>query len=353
MLRLAAVAYICFVVHWMICDVRRDHKAVEAVGGLAPVLAKEWQALPAPTVCIASPFDIPELDYTVPPPLEASRGGPCLVHQAQLPDQWKINSRAWKTLAQSVPGCQYVFWSDARLRLLIARYYPWFLTAYDAYPYPIQRVDAARYFILYSYGGLYADLDMLPKPTMAAVLARPTDQFVFDHGMGLGVSNDLMLAPPDHPFAALLLTRLRPNSISLLFPYLTVLSTTGSLFCTVNLDLFNRDLAIKRNKFWAVESRRDGHAPTGRQLVAQRRRYCVSRRLWDCYSPGQYGAAGCFVVQFNLERHNSCFIFLILLFLILHPTPWKPLLATCPAPIGLASGRYYWPVRPCLWVSTP
>jgi len=273
MLRLAAVAYICFVVHWMICDVRRDHKAVEAVGGLAPVLAKEWQALPAPTVCIASPFDIPELDYTVPPPLEASRGGPCLVHQtyksqAQLPDQWKINSRAWKTLAQSVPGCQYVFWSDARLRLLIARYYPWFLTAYAAYPYPIQRVDAARYFILYSYGGLYADLDMLPKPTMAAVLARPTDKFVFDHGMGLGVSNDLMLAPPDHPFAALLLTRLRPNSISLLFPYLTVLSTTGSLFCTVNLDLFNRDLAIKRNKFWAVESRRDGHAPTGRPLVS-------------------------------------------------------------------------------------
>jgi hypothetical protein len=134
MLRLAAVAYICFVVHWMICDVRRDHKAVEAVGGLAPVLAKEWQALPAPLI-------FPSLTTPCHLPLEASRGGPCLVHQtyksqAQLPDQWKINSRAWKTLAQSVPGCQYVFWSDARLRLLIARYYPWVFDGLRRVPVP-------------------------------------------------------------------------------------------------------------------------------------------------------------------------------------------------------------------------
>ena len=31
--------------------------------------------------------------------------------------------------------------------------------AYDRYKYPVQRVDAARYFLMLHYGGIYMDLD--------------------------------------------------------------------------------------------------------------------------------------------------------------------------------------------------
>lgn len=39
------------------------------------------------------------------------------------------------------------------------RRYPWFLETFDGYPYPIQRADAIRYFVLHHFGGIYIDLD--------------------------------------------------------------------------------------------------------------------------------------------------------------------------------------------------
>lgn len=44
-------------------------------------------------------------------------------------------------------------------RDFIATEYPWFLSTYDSYSFPIQRVDTVRYFILRHYGGIYMDLD--------------------------------------------------------------------------------------------------------------------------------------------------------------------------------------------------
>lgn len=50
---------------------------------------------------------------------------------------------------------EHRFWTDDNIRQLIQKQYPWFLDTFDEYPYPIQRVDAGRYFILYHYGGVY------------------------------------------------------------------------------------------------------------------------------------------------------------------------------------------------------
>lgn len=33
------------------------------------------------------------------------------------------------------------------------------MRTYDGYRYPVQRVDAVRYFIMLHYGGIYMDLD--------------------------------------------------------------------------------------------------------------------------------------------------------------------------------------------------
>ena len=53
--------------------------------------------------------------------------------------------------------------SSAHLRLTAcanhACRYPWFLETFDGYPYPIQRADAIRYFVLHHFGGIYIDLD--------------------------------------------------------------------------------------------------------------------------------------------------------------------------------------------------
>lgn len=57
------------------------------------------------------------------------------------------------------PHYAHLLWDDIDNRNFIAKYYPWFLSIYDAYPREIYRADAVRYFFLYQFGGLYADMD--------------------------------------------------------------------------------------------------------------------------------------------------------------------------------------------------
>lgn len=58
------------------------------------------------------------------------------------------------------PTWEYKLWTDEDMYDFIATKYSWFLPTFEAYPESIQRVDAFRYFIIYEYGGLYADLDI-------------------------------------------------------------------------------------------------------------------------------------------------------------------------------------------------
>lgn len=94
---------------------------------------------------------------------------PKIIHQTwkdtTIPDKWKKSEIEWKRHHPLSSGWQYILWTDDDNRNLIKNDFPWFLDIYDNYPYPIQRVDTARYFILYKYGGIYSDLDIYPiKP---------------------------------------------------------------------------------------------------------------------------------------------------------------------------------------------
>jgi len=97
---------------------------------------------------------------------------PRIIHQSYisietLPDRWKMVPAAWK---KTHPDFEYRFWSDEDNRELIRTKYPWFLPVYDGYPNPISRADAARYFVIYTYGGIYADMDIIPLRSLVAPL---------------------------------------------------------------------------------------------------------------------------------------------------------------------------------------
>ncbi|MEP7206434.1 MAG: glycosyltransferase [Casimicrobiaceae bacterium] len=64
-----------------------------------------------------------------------------------------------ESLRRLNPDYAYVLWDDADNRGFIATHHPWFCAIYDAYPREIYRVDAVRYFFLYQFGGVYADMD--------------------------------------------------------------------------------------------------------------------------------------------------------------------------------------------------
>jgi len=64
-----------------------------------------------------------------------------------------------ETWRSNNPDYEYVLWDDADNRRFVAEKFSWFLPTYDGYDAEIKRADAIRYMFLYTYGGIYADLD--------------------------------------------------------------------------------------------------------------------------------------------------------------------------------------------------
>ena len=72
-----------------------------------------------------------------------------------LPKQFAYWSETWK----KHNDYEYILWDDAENRAFVAANFDWFLPTYDGYDAGIKRADAIRYMFLYTYGGIYADLD--------------------------------------------------------------------------------------------------------------------------------------------------------------------------------------------------
>ena len=93
----------------------------------------------------------------------SSTGIPRILHQiwyqgeAQMPDKFRRFSEGWRA---NHPDWSFHLWNETTMRAFMAENYPWFLPVYDGYPFNIQRIDAVRYFILNTMGGVYVDADI-------------------------------------------------------------------------------------------------------------------------------------------------------------------------------------------------
>jgi inositol phosphorylceramide mannosyltransferase catalytic subunit len=101
------------------------------------------------------------------------------------------------------------------------------LRTYDRYRYPVQRVDAVRYFLLLHYGGIYLDLDNGCKGDLTPLLYYP--MWITDPGRG-ALSNNILASRPHHPFWARLTHSLIPWSYDWFFPYATISYASGQWF---------------------------------------------------------------------------------------------------------------------------
>lgn len=166
---------------------------------------------------------------------------PRLVHQTwkdhDVPARWRGSHAAWAaSWGEDVPFT-LLLWSDAALEDFVDRFFPWFLPQYRAYGVHIQRVDAARYFLLYAMGGIYADLDVgfrrssRWRDVLRSELTLPTTEPV-------GLSNDFMAGTPGHPFFGVLCRRLLSPLASphwIYTRFFTVMFSTGPSFVSTQL----------------------------------------------------------------------------------------------------------------------
>lgn len=124
---------------------------------------------------------------------------PRIIHQTwrdhhTMPTSWQQASNSCRHLHRDY---EYRFWSDDDARRLIARTYPQLLSTFDAYPYDIQRADVIRLVVLYTFGGIYLDLDIICLQSLDHLRRFP---FVLPRTRPVGLSNDFIIAHPKHPF---------------------------------------------------------------------------------------------------------------------------------------------------------
>ncbi|PVH16934.1 uncharacterized protein CXQ87_004492 [Candidozyma duobushaemuli] len=163
---------------------------------------------------------------------------PKIIHQTykdeHIPKLWQPGQKA---CVEMHPDYQYILWTDDTARQFIAQEFPWFLSTWDSYPYPIQRADAIRYFALAHYGGIYIDLDDGCVRRLDPLLTVPA--FV-RQTVPTGISNDVMGAVPKHPFFIKVLDSLQKYKRNWLVPYITIMFSTGPLFLSVMLQQYKR-----------------------------------------------------------------------------------------------------------------
>lgn len=123
---------------------------------------------------------------------------PRVLHQIwntrEVPQRWAGFRDSW---AAHHPGWELRLWTGDDHRRLIRERYSWFAPVYEGFERDIQRVDAAKYFILFECGGIYADLDCeclgSVEPLLAgggAVVGRTADGVI---------EGAFFASPPGHP----------------------------------------------------------------------------------------------------------------------------------------------------------
>ena len=138
---------------------------------------------------------------------------PLILHQTykdnNIPASLQGFQKSWR---RHNPNWEYRFWDDLAIQSFFKQHYPTFLPVFEAYPHNIMRVDTFRYFLLYHYGGIYADMDfecLRPLDEILVskdILLIPEPQLHFQkhkarvRNLDYIVSNALMASVPRHPF---------------------------------------------------------------------------------------------------------------------------------------------------------
>lgn len=112
--------------------------------------------------------------------------------------------------------------------IFVKNNYPDFYKTYKSYKYHIQRCDAFRYLVLYKYGGVYLDMDIICKKKLNnflhydLVLTRSSN------------TNSFYMVIPNHPFFKFCIDKLPDyiNSFQYFGKHLHVMNSTGPYFLT-------------------------------------------------------------------------------------------------------------------------
>ena len=224
----------------------------------ATVLGLLWILRPFVYTAIFPP---PDLDYLkaqhglqdgdMSQKVNLSSGFPLLLHQifinftssrvGTIPARWRSFNSQCRTKNSEF---HHVMWDTERVEDFIRKEFPWLWDTYRSYPYDVQRTDAARYLIMYRYGGIYIDMDMRCKEPLTGLLRRmahrnPVPQCVFGPADPQGIlSSSFIVCKPQSQVFRAVVRHLRTFNLYYGPPYLTVFAASGAVFLTLCQHLY-------------------------------------------------------------------------------------------------------------------
>ncbi|KAH0499680.1 hypothetical protein TgHK011_006857 [Trichoderma gracile] len=160
---------------------------------------------------------------------------PPVLHHIALGSQGTRWKTEWKHTVQSCidihPGWETHIWTDETASQFVEEKFPDLKHMWDNYAYPVQRIDALRYMLLYEYGGVVLDMDL--KCTRALGPLRRFS-FVAPEAYPAGFSIGFMMANRRNDFVGALVGNLETyNKRWLGLPYATVMFSTGCHYASV------------------------------------------------------------------------------------------------------------------------
>jgi len=117
-------------------------------------------------------------------------------------------------------------WNRVMIDELLNLFFPDFIPYYEAYPHNIQRWFAARYLILFQYGGLYVDIDYDCLEAVDALLGDSTCCMGMEPASGsmyynkpIVVGNAFMACIPKHNFFEKIIEDMKINYEKIFSPH--------------------------------------------------------------------------------------------------------------------------------------
>ncbi len=138
----------------------------------------------------------------------------------------------------------HLFWTDPGARLFIFKIFPQHKTTYKSYSTQSQKTDARKYFILYHYGGVFANLDVENLSPLEDILSRHScilaqepraHRVLHDDESSFVPTPAFMACRPRHPFFKLVTELL--DGYAKDFPS-DATHSTGSKFLKDALDIY-------------------------------------------------------------------------------------------------------------------
>ncbi|NBU33895.1 hypothetical protein EB118_02180 [bacterium] len=158
------------------------------------------------------------------------------------------NMAYWSsTFKKQNPGYQYELWDDNDNRNFIKNNFSWFLDIFDGYDAAIKRADAVRYFYLYKYGGVYADMDFECLRPLDSLLIRYSDAEVLLGSMhtnetdsGHSIPNAIMISKPGAKFWLVVMHLLKKYKDS---PHTE--TATGPILLKRAVEIYDSDCEVR------------------------------------------------------------------------------------------------------------